>query len=189
MEKPPSKRAGRRFESCRGYWSVSTQSQRPPGWRGHPSGMASASRDHVTSVAELTSRGDHAAMRDLEGARASASRARHWSHIAGVGLAVTALALEIAAIAVTESEGCVYGFSPRELVAVFAIGLSCVVLLTLIGSLLAAAIPRGERRGETRRWDPAGVGIAVAGLVVNLPLLWYAAIYLPTTHPCPGFGF
>jgi hypothetical protein len=37
--------------------------------------------------------------------------------------------------------------------------------------------------------ENAGVAIGVVGPVVNLPLLWYAAIYLPTTYPCQGFGF
>jgi hypothetical protein len=93
--------------------------------------------------------------------------------------------LEIVAIATTATEGCAFLTEPLEWIAVLAIGLAGVCLLTLIGSTLAAAIPRGSRSGTARRWDPRGVAIGLVGLALNALLFWYA-IYYPGSLSCPG---
>jgi hypothetical protein len=142
----------------------------------------------VTSIARVTGKSDYRGVQDSELAGAATRRARRWRHIAGAGLACTAVALEIVAIASTTTAACVPAFALPKVVAIFALALASVALLTLCGSVLEAAVPKGARIGDARRWDPRGVVIGLVGLAVSLPLFWYAVAHLQAALFC-GLGF
>ena len=99
-----------------------------------------------------------------------------------------AVVLEIVAIAITATIGCLSAQAPQKMIALFALALASVALLTLGGSIFEAAVPKGARMDGLQRWDPPGVVIGLAGLAVSLPLFWYAVVHLGTAFFCGEWG-
>jgi hypothetical protein len=98
------------------------------------------------------------------------------------------LVLELIAVASTATVACESASAPQKLVAIFALALASAALLVLGGSVVEAAVPKGARLADTRRWDPGGVIIGLVGLAVTVPLFWCGVAHLQAALFC-GLGF